>query len=303
MSSLINKVLAKCEQLGPAEAARFFGVTPQSIYNWLKGKSSPSIEQLEKVMEEEEKYAHPEAVMWNGRKLHILLPVYRSFSAETHLTLFACYAKYGADKIGLHVETGTLIHEARNILVDRFLKTDGEWCLFVDDDMVLPFGNDKAFNGRYKSNLPQKLAGVNAITRAMMHGTDKPILGGLYYGRHSKGRAQCSEGFASQMANAELHDTSKLGDTRKVSWTATGFMRIHRSVFEKMKEAAPEKWPHLIPKNPDRPFGFFTPDKVGQGEDVAFCLRAGEIGIPVYVDTGIVCLHTGNTHFGAHNTL
>lgn len=302
MSDLINKVLAKCEQLGPAEAARYFDVTPQSIYNWMKGKGNPSVTHVEKVLAEEEKAAPYQATMWEGRKLHVLLPVYRSFSAETHLTLFACYAKYGAEKIGLHVETGTLIHESRNLLVDRFLKTDGEWCLFIDDDMVMPFGNDKAFNARYKANLPPHLAGVNAISRIMSHGTDKGIVGGLYFGRHSRGKAQCSEGFASDVANAALHDTSKMGELRKVSWTATGFMRIHRSVFDKIKAAAEEKWPHLIPSKPDRPFGYFTPDKVGQGEDVAFCLRAGQVGVNCFVDTGVVCLHTGQMHYGPSNT-
>lgn len=302
MPVLIEKVLAKCESLGPTEAARYFGVTPQSIYNWRKGKSSPSIEAIEKVLEDEAKIKPYEIVQWEGRKVMVLLPVYRNVSVETHYTLFSNYAKYGPDKIGMILEKRTLIHESRNILVDKFLKSDAEWCIFVDDDMILPFGNSQAFAARYRANIPSRFTDQVAINRIMSHGTDKGVVGALYYGRVEHGKAQCADGFASAKGNADLHDYNNLGELREVRWTGTGMMRIHRSVFEKMKAHAEKNWPHIIPQTEGKPMGYFTPDIVGQGEDVAFCLRAGAIGVPVYVDTGLICLHTGETHFGPHNT-
>jgi transcriptional regulator with XRE-family HTH domain len=306
MPILIEKVLSKCEQLGPAEAARYFGVTCQSIYNWRKGKSSPSIEAIEKVLEDEAKEKPHEVIQWEGRKVMILLPVYRNVSIETHFSLFANYAKYGPDKIGIMIEKRTLIHESRNILVDKFLKSDAEWCIFIDDDMILPFGNDALFAQRYRTNMPTKFTKISAFNRIMSHGENVPVVGALYYGRHDKGRAQCSDGFASVKGNADLHDFNQLGALREVRWTGTGMMRIHRSVFVKMKAMAEKEWPHILPRNepdkPEKPVGYFTPDLVGQGEDVAFCLRCGKIGVPVYVDTGLICLHTGETHFGPTNT-
>ena len=303
MGVLTEKVLSKIEALGPAEAARYFGVTSQCIYNWKRGKGSPSIEAIEKVMDEEAKHKPHEVVHWAGRKVMILLPVYRNVSIETHFSLFANYAKYGPDKMGILIEKRTLIHESRNILVDKFLKSDAEWCIFIDDDMILPFGNEALFAQRYHTNMPSQFSGVTAFNRIMSHGVDKPIVGALYYGRHDRGKAQCADGFASEVYNAELHDYRELGGLRPVKWTGTGMMRIHRSVFEKIKAAAEKQWPHIIPQGEGKPIGYFTPDIVGQGEDVAFCLRADALGIPVVVDTGLICLHTGETHFGPHNTM
>jgi len=306
MPTLINKVLAKCEELGSSEAARYFGVTPQSIYNWRKGKSSPSIEAIEHVLEDEAKMKPHDVIHWTGRNVMVLLPVYRNVSIETHYTLFANYAKYGPEKIGIMIEKRTLIHESRNILVDNFLKTNAEWCIFVDDDMILPFGNEALFTQRYRCKIPGKFTSQTAISRIMSHDVDKPIVGALYFGRHEFGRGQCADGFASDVENAVLHDYNQIGGLREQRWVGTGMTRIHRSVMEKMKAAAETEWPHILPKNkegqPDRPVGYFTPDIVGQGEDVAFCLRAGKLGIPIYLDTGLVCLHTGETHFGPHNT-
>lgn len=302
MAMLTEKVLAKCELLGPAEAARYFGVTPQSIYNWKKGKSSPSIEAIEKVLEDEAKEKPHDVIHWEGRKVMVLLPVYRSVSIETHFSLFANYAQYGPTKVGILLEKKTLIHESRNALVDKFLKTDADWCIFVDDDMILPFGNEALFAARYQANIPSKFTKQSAFNRIMSHDEDKGVVGALYYGRHSRGRAQCADGFSSEAANADLHDFNQIGGLREQRWTGTGMMRIHRSVFDKMKAAAEVEWPHIIPITEGKPIGYFTPDIVGQGEDVAFCLRAGKLGISVYVDTGLICLHTGETNFGPHNT-
>jgi hypothetical protein len=248
-------------------------------------------------------FKQEDITQWNGRNLQILLPVYRTVSPETHYTLFANYAKYGAEKIGLHMLSRTLIHEARNMLVDRFLKTDAEWCLFIDDDMVLPFGNAGAFAAKYGDAIPQKLAGVHAISRIMSWRSEYKIVGGLYYGRGKVGRAQCADGFRDDVSNIELHDVTKLGEIKESRWVATGFMRIHRSVFAAIKEKAAEEWPNILPSKEDRPVGYFTPEKVGVGEDVTFCLRAAHVGIKSYVDTGLVLLHTGECHYGPKNTL
>lgn len=302
MPNLTQMVMDRVEDLGPIEAGRMFGVTPQTIYNWKKGKSLPSAVAAQIVLDELEsvKVVDTEAGMWEGRQLQVLLPAYRSIHPFTHFTLFANYVKFGPERIGILPETRTLIIEARNRLAHKFLKTGSEWCIMVDDDMILPFGQAEVFNTKFGAGLPTALAGINTFERLMSH-RNLPVVGGLYFGRHAKGKAQCSDGFESELLNAKLH---KLTETspRQVRWVATGVLRIHRSVFEKMMAKAPEKFPEIIPNQPDGVYGFFTPTRVGQGEDVAFSLRCGEIGLPVYVDPGCVCLHVGETFFGPKNT-
>jgi len=70
-----------------------------------------------------------------------------------------------------------------------------------------------------------------------------------------------------------------------VSATGTGFLLIHRSVLEKIRETG---------NNVSAPW--FQEMAVGEpmalmGEDMTFCLRAGALGFPTYVHTGIQVGH------------
>lgn len=231
----------------------------------------------------------------------MLLPVYRYFNPDTHFTLFANYAKYGPEKIGMEVVKRTVIHEARNILVHKFMKTDAEWAIMCDDDMILPCGNAAIFNGNFRANVPTQNASFNSISRIMSHGKDKQIIGGLYFGRHEFGQAQCSLGFDGgwENENIKLRNRSYTG-VLPVRWVATGFLRIHRSVFETLrKEIDGGRFPECKPVNDAMWHGYFSPIKVGIGEDVSFCLRAKECGITSYVDTDLILLHDG---YGPSNT-
>jgi transcriptional regulator with XRE-family HTH domain len=130
---LRKKVVSKIEELGVKDASKFFGVSAGTVSNWATGKTSPSITALELVLSLDsdddwiradartqlprEQYCEPELFQWTGKDAIILLPVYRTFNADTHFTLFANYAKYGPEKLGMIQEKRTIIHEARNILV------------------------------------------------------------------------------------------------------------------------------------------------------------------------------------------
>jgi transcriptional regulator with XRE-family HTH domain len=308
--NLKKHVLAKIEEIGQKEAAKLFGVSIGTISNWSSGRSSPSIEALQLVLSEGETESLCSSsptdtdglTQWEGKNVILLLPVYRSFSADTHFTLFANYAKYGAEKLGMIQEKRTLIHESRNILVNKFLKTKAEYAIMIDDDMILPCGNEVLFNGRYGAGVPAASANLNAISRLMSHSADKQIVGALYFGRHERGQAQCEKG----MGNAAESKKLRMGEYSgliKDGWVGTGCMRIHRSVFEAMaKEIDNGRWPELAPVENDGWYGFFTPLKVRVGEDVSFCRRASEIGIQSYLDTSLVCLHTGESFYGPRNT-
>lgn len=254
---------------------------------------------------DQEASAAASAAMWPGRSVYILSPIYRTYNPKTHFTLFACYKDYGPSKIGM-VEPveGTVIHEARNILIDRAMRIpEAKTFIMPDDDMVFPCGSEGYFNGRLKAGVRPEQAAYNAITRIMSHGPSKEIVGALYFGRHEFGQAQCEWGFA---------DKRKCDDLRKgvykglipMPWVATGFIKIERSAIEKLKKAIDEgMFPECKPKPEQGWYGYFTPTSVGIGEDVNFGLRMQKIGVQSYLDASLVCLHAdGNTTYGPSNT-
>jgi hypothetical protein len=246
--------------------------------------------------------------MWEGRKVMVLLPCYKSMNPNTHLSLFANYAKYGPDKMGVDIQDLTLVHLARNVLTHRaYNNTKAETFVFCDDDMILPVGNENFFNGVHKAGVPAHMANRVAFSRIMSHGQDKGIVGALYFGRHSAGRAQCASGFYNEIENKNFHKFKYDGLVPQ-KWVAPGFMKVERWVFENMKSAIDGgRWPNckpLIPgsKGYGAAYGYFEHLQTAVGEDASFGVRAGEIGVQSYVDAGLVCLHTGGMEFGPSNT-
>jgi hypothetical protein len=307
--NLAEAVRSKIKELGVAEASRFYGVSTGTISNWLNKNTSPSIAAVEAtldalpVKEEAVHEAEPNLTMWEGRKVAILLPVYREFHADTHFTLFANYIKYGPSKIALlPPQKRTVIHEGRNHLIHRAMKTDAESFIMCDSDMVLPFGEGGFFNQNWGAKIPLRCGNHNSISRIMAHGKEAGIVGALYFGRHRKGSAQCSIGFEQPEKNAMLRRHEQHGLIR-TGWVGTGFIKIERWVIEKLKsEIDSGKFPDALPITPDRPYGYFSPIRVGVGEDVSFGRRAEEVGIASYVDADLECLHMGDEAFGSHNT-
>lgn len=306
-------VKAKINYLGVKEAADYFGVSSGTISNWSTGKTLPSIQAAQLVHEEAEALKKPEPPPapepiheWQGRQVVMLMPVYRTYNPDTHFTLFANYARYGPEKIGMIQEKKTNVYEARNIMAKKFLnETDAKYGLMCDDDMILPTGNPALFNMRYKANVSNEAASKVAISRIMSWPEDKKIVGALYFGRHEGGKAQCSKGFTAPENNDKFRKGAFGNGLVPDDWVGTGFMRIHRDVFEAMaKEIDAGRWgDDLKPLHKERGwYGFFTPNKVGVGEDVSFCLRAKAIGIQTYVDAGLLCLHAGDRLYGPHNT-
>lgn len=304
---LKKKVTDKIAELGVKDAAAFFGVSIGTVSNWSTGRTSPSIDALSLVLSERDLAAlggqPDELVQWKGRKLFVGLPVYRTIHPKNHYTLFANYAKYGPEKIAMQIIERTLIHEARNQFADKFLnKFDGDTLLLIDDDMVLPCGSAEYINGNCRANLPVDMAGQVAFSRIMSHSDDIGIVGMLYFGRSGTGKAQCSSAFQSEDENVKLHAHHYRG-LKQEGWVGTGAIRIKKWVLEKMRAHVDAgNWPEIMKLRDDSPYGFFTPTKVGVGEDVSFCRRAQEIGIPSYVDTSLECLHMGDIPYCSTNT-
>lgn len=310
-------VTDRIAEIGAKEASKLFGVSLGTISNWSTGRTSPSIDAVQLAMEngedefndewnalnEPRKLIDPDALYhWMGKDVMILLPVYRTFNPDTHFTLFANYAKYGPDKVGMIQEKRTIIYEARNICIHKALRTDAKKFIFFDDDMIYPCGVPDLFNGRYKAGVSLRSASFNTISRLMSHPDDKEIVGGLYFGRHELGKAQCYRGFSSEIENEKLRK-DHYKDLITDEWVGTGCMRVMRSVLEKMsKEIDGGRWPEIKPKSLNVWNGYFTPTAVGVGEDVSFCRRAKEIGIQTWIDASLICLHVGDAAYGPRNT-
>lgn len=304
--NLTKRVQAKIEELGIPEAAKFFGKSIGTVTNWKTGKNPPTIEAAELCLASgagEYDPGDPDEAMtdWEGKKLIVLLPAYQYINPKTHFTLFANYAKYGPEKIGIRYKQRTLIEEARSVLIHAaYEETEAEDYLFVDNDMVIPCGNEGIYNGRYNAGVKPATARMNAISRIMSHPKEKGIIGGLYYGRNEFGKPQCGQGFRNK--DSSDFRKGKVSGLIETEFVGTGFMRIPRWVIAEMKKAIDEgKFPECKPATKDGHYGYFAKPN-GIGEDVSFCRRASQLGIKSYVDTDLVCLHEGSMLFGPRNT-
>lgn len=223
---------------------------------------------------------------------------YRALNMEVHHSLFFNYKHYGPENIEfIRAPRSTEIHRARSQVANAFLATKNEYLIMVDDDMVIPFGNGAAFAQIVKTNgggaYKEEWGNVCGLSKIMSHGTDKGIVGGYYVSRGADRNPMVWD------ANVEPKDL-KAGNASGLipcRWLATGFMRIHRSVLEKMKEAAPAKFPEIMPRgNPNTPgyyYSYFLPRQHHMGEDASFAHRANTLGIQSYLDADIKCGHIG----------
>jgi hypothetical protein len=183
--------------------------------------------------------------------------------------------------------------DARNKGVKEFLaERHAEWLWWVDTDMGFT---------------------ADTIDRLMeaAHPTDRPIIGGLCFTQQERdqdglGGWRCrAVPTLFNWARVDVLDEKivdgkklqeKLGEQQgfavrwdypsntliQVAGTGSACILIHRSVFEKIEEKFGPVWYDRLPNT-----------STGQiiSEDLSFCVRAGAIGIPVHVHTGVRTTH------------
>lgn len=160
------------------------------------------------------------------------------------------------------------VSDARNKVTARFLdtrtpdgRTVGDWLLWIDADMQW------------------EPTAIDHLVESA-HATDRPIVGGLCFGMSLDRLVPTIYQFVKTDDGGLT--TYRVGSYERdavIQCAATGaaFILIHRSVLERMREA---KFNEAFP--------FFQEVQLGSrpvGEDIAFCIRAGQLGIPVHVDT------------------
>lgn len=257
----------------------------------------------------------------DNRNVVLLLPQHKTTNPLTLMSLLGLRDPRTNAAI-VHYGDAFIVH-TRNRLVQSFLTdTKAEWALFIDDDMVLPFGNAGWFRKVTGfGNLPEASAGANTIERLLA--ARKTLVGGLYFGRHPGPR----RAMFAESANYSGNNFASLPQNKVVQtqWVGTGCMLVHRSVFLDIQT----RNPHLAPKSKGEPWQFFSAAadslirtaqqvadgtktvadlrgevqraqtaNLGMGEDVLFCHRAAAAGHPAHVDLGLLCGHIGHAVYG-----
>lgn len=162
------------------------------------------------------------------------------------------------------VISGPAVALTRNKVVARFLydTPKSQWLWFVDTDMT--FDPDI---------LARLLKAANPLT--------KPVVGGLCFAADTFGGQIKPTLFTGDDPEDILWDYPR--DTMQKVWaTGAACLLIHRSVLERMAE-------HYTPAP------WFADEIAGgkmRSEDRTFCARLAELGIPLYVHTGIRLGHS-----------
>lgn len=168
------------------------------------------------------------------------------------------------------LSTGPRVAEGRNTVIDNFASNypEAEWLLMIDSDMT------------FSGDLLERLM-VNADP------VETPIVGGLCFAGGKKGdpyptvyKLIQKDGYA----NVErVYDYPRDAMVR-VGATGGACLLMHRQALATMQGKFAGPYPWFVE-------GAVGPDGEPWGEDIAFCLRAHALGIPVWVNTSVKLGH------------
>lgn len=184
-------------------------------------------------------------------------------------SLLATQILGAADSIAIH-QNGPYLDIGRNKMVDAF-RCDPNYAhcdrlLFIDSDV-----------------------GFNPALIQVLVDDDLPIVAGVYHSLFDQGiRPVVYEWTIDEDGARVLTPIEKWGRPEgdnlvPVDGVGAGFLMIHRNVFERFLEEydPPQAW-----------FGNDIHEGVQLGEDLAFCTRAIDLGIPVIVDRRVQVSHS-----------
>lgn len=177
------------------------------------------------------------------------------------------------------VDGDALIDRSRSIVAMSFIKTNSDYLLFIDDDIVFD---------------PLQIRQMMVSMRE----NDFDIVGGAYPLKRVK-----EPGIAIRtLENDELVPFGPDGGLYEVRYISTGCMAIHRRVFESLIH---NSGLHLCHPQTMQFYPFFMPMEkeiakdtwIYLSEDWAFCERAKDLGFKVWVDTTVKLGHVGDYQY------
>lgn len=184
------------------------------------------------------------------------------------------------------IQSGPRIAEARNSMVDTFASRHpkAEWLFTVDSDMT------------FEPDILERLL-------AIADPVERPIVGALCFAPAGDNtgayptiyREVTYEHEGKTMVGVDRMDDYPENALMRVGGTGAAGMLVHRSVFARLREPWPTGF-GTLPNGAPNPYpwyseGLVSPDGKPLGEDIAFCRRACQLGIPVHVHTGIQMGH------------
>jgi len=210
----------------------------------------------------------------NGRKVFIAIPAYDHMVPADMVANFLHFGKrvrdFGVDFCLGFAKGCSLVTSARNILVDKFLKSDCDSMLFIDSDILFD---------------PEDIFRLLAWT------TTKHVVGGVYGAKTLPAKYYLT---LDHDNDRPIIDEIGLVKAKAIG---TGFMMIQRKVIEDLIKAHPE-WEYLDRVSNTKLFSVFdlksTPEGY-YGEDMLFCQRALDRGFEIWIDPMIKL-----GHFGMH---
>lgn len=168
----------------------------------------------------------------------------------------------------VEVSGGSYIDNNRNIIANQFLESDCTHLFFID--------SDESWNVEGFLNVLK--ADVDIVGAAYPVKNNWENYGVTIY-------AEESNGFRPVVNDKGLIKAEKV---------PTGFMKIHRRVFEKLRAANPDDWyMHGENKRLYNFFGHLTINHIRYGEDISFNIRWQNIGGELWVEPRVSMGHYG----------
>lgn len=244
----------------------------------------------------------PTPTLSQTKKVILGLVSYKDVSPVTAIALLSTVQRMG-DKVGIEWHFGdAIIENARNHVADLFMKREGaEWLLFIDDDVVPPFGRPDVT--KRLCRLPDSYVERDCFWVDELLNANKTLVGGMYFGRSVEGRPMYAEAcFQSSLTENQIARNTNVINCKPTDWVATGCMLIHRSVFEAIQTHFPELAPSQKVYTTSlgtqvvyetKMWGYFNKIDPSQGEDVSFCHRAQMVGHQPHIHLGVRCQHIG----------
>ncbi len=166
----------------------------------------------------------------------------------------------------LRIRTGPQMPEGRNLVIEGFLKTDGEWLFMVDSDMVFPH---------------------NSVERLLESADPEvaPMVGGLCFAIN-KEFGQYPTLYRDIDGLPAVHFDIPAEGLMEVDATGAAFLLTHRSVFEENEREGSHRWFHRVEVegNGRHPGGWLS-------EDISWCRWLRSRGVPIFVDVGLEVGH------------
>jgi len=297
------------------DCQKFYDRSPQTLLSWIRNpaiiplgailkflQKAPEIrDDIIEILQPDFTYNGDGGVtsLPNRGKLDVMIlsPVLERPTLPWTAFLVNSAKKY---ELGYSWQADTMIDRSRNMLAHRFLQSGCKWSIWLDGDMGAPIGKPDYFRWLTNSEtINNETASYDALDRLLSH--RKAMVGAVYASRRYHGqlviqpeikpRSHEDKLLANQIRRGQGQG---LAD---VEWLGFGCALVHREVFLEVQR----RFPQLAPQTEVEVWDFFRHESI-IGEDEAFCQRVRACGIPIYLDTQLVCGHQGSMMFLPEHT-